>query len=95
MGEWIADDEGGVLAKAVAFATDRDRLATLRATLRERAGVAAVRRIALCAQPGGRAARHVGQLRGWRDGARGRVTRERGGARLEATFEPTLCVPAE
>ncbi|CAG9202469.1 hypothetical protein BVI434_180019 [Burkholderia vietnamiensis] len=66
---------------------------------RARAGVAAVRRIALCAQPGGRAARHVGELRGWRDGARGRVTRERGGPRLEATFEPTfeptLCASAE
>jgi predicted O-linked N-acetylglucosamine transferase (SPINDLY family) len=36
MGEWIADDEEAYLAKAVAFATDRDRLATLRATLRER-----------------------------------------------------------
>ncbi|WP_175995376.1 tetratricopeptide repeat protein [Burkholderia vietnamiensis] len=36
MGEWIADDEEAYLAKAVAFASDRDRLATLRATLRER-----------------------------------------------------------
>ncbi|KUZ15973.1 hypothetical protein WI69_07390 [Burkholderia diffusa] len=36
MSEWIADDEAAYLAKAVAFARDRDRLAALRATLRER-----------------------------------------------------------
>ncbi|KWE51766.1 hypothetical protein WL76_17800 [Burkholderia ubonensis] len=36
MAEWIADDEAAYLAKAVAFARDRDRLATLRETLRER-----------------------------------------------------------
>ncbi|OJA44763.1 tetratricopeptide repeat protein [Burkholderia ubonensis] len=36
MAEWIAADEAAYLAKAVAFARDRDRLATLRATLRER-----------------------------------------------------------
>ncbi|MCW0014687.1 O-linked N-acetylglucosamine transferase family protein, partial [Burkholderia pseudomallei] len=36
MGEWIAADEAAYLAKAVAFARDRDRLATLRATLRAR-----------------------------------------------------------
>ncbi|AOJ30153.1 tetratricopeptide repeat protein [Burkholderia metallica] len=34
MGEWIATDEEAYLTKAVAFARDRDRLATLRATLR-------------------------------------------------------------
>ncbi|MFT9639927.1 glycosyltransferase, partial [Alcaligenes phenolicus] len=37
MGDWIAEDEAAYLAKAVAFARDRDGLATLRATLRERA----------------------------------------------------------
>ena len=34
MGDWIATDEEAYLTKAVAFARDRDRLATLRATLR-------------------------------------------------------------
>ncbi|WP_175696335.1 tetratricopeptide repeat protein [Burkholderia ambifaria] len=36
MGEWIAADEDAYLAKAIAFARDRDALAALRATLRER-----------------------------------------------------------
>ncbi|MCR4471075.1 tetratricopeptide repeat protein [Burkholderia sp. SCN-KJ] len=36
MGDWIAADEDAYLAKAVAFASDRDALARLRATLRER-----------------------------------------------------------
>ncbi|ABI85713.1 tetratricopeptide repeat family protein [Burkholderia ambifaria AMMD] len=36
MGDWIAADEDAYLAKAIAFAGDRDALAALRATLRER-----------------------------------------------------------
>ncbi|EDT04624.1 Tetratricopeptide TPR_2 repeat protein [Burkholderia ambifaria IOP40-10] len=36
MGDWIAADEDAYLAKAIAFARDRDALAALRATLRER-----------------------------------------------------------
>ncbi|RQR47686.1 tetratricopeptide repeat protein [Burkholderia sp. Bp9140] len=36
MGGWIAADEDAYLAKAIAFASDRDALAALRATLRER-----------------------------------------------------------
>ncbi|MBY4696410.1 tetratricopeptide repeat protein [Burkholderia latens] len=36
MGDWIAADEDAYLAKAIAFASDRDALAALRATLRER-----------------------------------------------------------
>ncbi|HHY6931095.1 TPA: tetratricopeptide repeat protein [Burkholderia ambifaria] len=35
MGDWIAADEDAYLAKAIAFARDRDALAALRATLRE------------------------------------------------------------
>ncbi|MBR8186087.1 tetratricopeptide repeat protein [Burkholderia ambifaria] len=36
MGDWIAAGEDAYLAKAIAFARDRDALAALRATLRER-----------------------------------------------------------
>jgi predicted O-linked N-acetylglucosamine transferase (SPINDLY family) len=36
MGDWIAADEDAYLAKAIAFARDRDALAASRATLRER-----------------------------------------------------------
>ncbi|MBR8334395.1 tetratricopeptide repeat protein [Burkholderia ambifaria] len=36
MGDWIAADEDAYLAKAIAFAGDRDALAALHATLRER-----------------------------------------------------------
>ncbi|CAI8732171.1 MULTISPECIES: tetratricopeptide repeat protein [Burkholderia] len=36
MGDWIAADEDAYLAKAITFARDRDALAALRATLRER-----------------------------------------------------------
>ncbi|HDR8991201.1 TPA: tetratricopeptide repeat protein [Burkholderia vietnamiensis] len=36
MADWIAADEDAYLAKAIAFASDRDALAALRSTLRER-----------------------------------------------------------
>ena len=36
MGDWVADDEAAYLEKAVTFARDRNALATLHATLRER-----------------------------------------------------------
>ncbi|AXF19218.1 glycosyltransferase [Burkholderia pyrrocinia] len=36
MGDWIASDEAAYLAKGIAFARDRDGLAALRVTLRER-----------------------------------------------------------